>query len=190
MFKAVPPAFLRYIAISAGMLLSFPFSVTEAGAQEPSRVVALTFDDLPYAGPIGHGRGALSATEIAALNARVRAILAEAKAPATGFVVEVSAEALGDLRWSVLRPWTLGELSLGNHTYSHTDINLLTPTQIENEIVRGEATTGPLMTASGKPLRFIRFPRNHTGETEAKRDAVGEPALCFESSCSGSSPRL
>ncbi|WP_292035640.1 MULTISPECIES: polysaccharide deacetylase family protein [unclassified Brevundimonas] len=152
--------------------LLFAAGAPEACAQEPSRVVAITFDDLPYAGRIGESPGALSVDDVAALNARVRSVLAEARAPATGFVVEQTAAGLGEARWAVLREWTTGNLTLGNHSYSHSDINQLTSGQIEDEIVRGEISIRPLMVAAGKPLRFVRFPQNHTGDTEAKRDAI------------------
>lgn len=141
-------------------------------AAAPGPAVAITFDDLPYAGAIGAGEAALSPAEVARLNARIRAVLKRRAAPATGFVVEQTAQALGDKAAPVLAAWTRGDLSLGNHGYSHADANTLDLAEIEQEITRGEASIRPLMDKAGRPLRFMRFPMNHTGETAEKRDGI------------------
>lgn len=136
------------------------------------RSVALTFDDLPYAGAIGGGENALSPDEVLALNARVREVLAKHGAPAAGFVVERAAQAMGDQAQSVLAPWAQDDLILANHSYSHADTNDLDLAGIEQEIVAGEATIRPIMAAAGRPLRFMRFPMNHTGNTSEKRAGI------------------
>ena len=136
------------------------------------KTVALTFDDLPYAGAIGAGEAALSPDEVLALNAQVRAGLARYAAPAAGFVVERAAQAMGDQARAVLSPWVQGDLILANHSYSHADTNDLDLAGIEHEIVAGEATIRPLMAAAGRPLRFMRFPMNHTGDTSEKRAGI------------------
>lgn len=132
------------------------------------RTVALTFDDLPYAGAVGDGAGALSPDQVVALNARVRDVLARHGAPAAGFVVEQTAQAMGERAGAALSPWAQGDLVLANHSYSHADTNALDLAGVEQEIVRGERTIRPLMEAEGKPLRFMRFPMNHTGDTPEK----------------------
>jgi len=40
------------------------------------------------------------------------------------------------------------------------------------EIVRGEAGFGPLLREAGKRPAFFRFPFNHTGDTQAKKDLI------------------
>lgn len=136
------------------------------------RAVALTFDDLPYAGAIGVGDAALSPEEVLTLNARVRAVLERHGAPAAGFVVEQTAQTMGDRADAVLSPWAQGDLVLANHSYSHADTNGLDLAGVEQEIVRGEATIRPLMKAAGQPLRLMRFPMNHTGDTPEKRAGI------------------
>lgn len=136
------------------------------------KTVALTFDDLPYAGAIGAGENALSPDEVLALNARVREVLAKHDAPAAGFVVERTAQAMGDQAHAVLSPWARDDLILANHSYSHADTNDLDLAGVEHEIVAGEATIRPIMAAAGRPLRFMRFPMNHTGDTSEKRAGI------------------
>lgn len=136
------------------------------------RTVALTFDDLPYAGAIGGSEGALSPDEVLALNARIREVLATHGAPAAGFVVDRTARAMGDRAHAVLLPWAQGDLILANHSYSHADTNDLDLAGIEQEIMAGEATIRPLMEAEGRSLRFMRFPMNHTGNTPEKRAGI------------------
>lgn len=107
------------------------------------------------------------------VNQKILAALARHKAPATGFVNQLKVEQLGtEQGTTMLKPWTSGSFDLGNHLYSHSDANTLSVEQIEDEIVRGEATVGPLMKEAGKELEFLRFPYNHTGDTRGKHDAL------------------
>jgi peptidoglycan/xylan/chitin deacetylase (PgdA/CDA1 family) len=72
----------------------------------------------------------------------------------------------------ILRKWTNGEFDLGNHTYSHPDVNQLSVAQIEDEIMRGETSFVPLMRGVSKKTEFFRFPMNHTGDTKQKHEQV------------------
>ena len=94
--------------------------------------------------------------------------------PVTGFVIEKVVDSLGATGGKILRQWTLQGFDLGNHTYSHPDINDLAIEQIKEEIVRGEYTIGPLMRRAGKKVAFFRFPMNHTGDTQAKHEAIAK----------------
>ncbi len=139
-------------------------------AQAPGgRCVAITFDDLPFA----NASDGTTLGEVAALNRTILDTLRAFKAPATGFVIEKVVEAYGrDASRAVLRPWTQGAFALGNHTYSHADTNTLDLAGVEQEVVGGEASIRPLMAAAGKPLRFVRFAMNHTGDTLDKARAI------------------
>ena len=94
--------------------------------------------------------------------------------PATGFLNEDKAQALGPVGSRLLAEWNKGLLALGNHGYSHFDSNDLDVAGIEREIVRGEATIRPMAAIAGRGISFFRFPYNHVGDTEAKRVAVGQ----------------
>jgi peptidoglycan/xylan/chitin deacetylase (PgdA/CDA1 family) len=75
-------------------------------------------------------------------------------------------------RRGVLAQWTAAGMELGNHTFSHADFNAESIGQFEAEVVKGEASIGPLMHEAGKTLRYFRFPMNHTGDSREKRDAA------------------
>jgi peptidoglycan-N-acetylglucosamine deacetylase len=131
-----------------------------------ARTVAITVDDLPNA-------GAGSAADAEAINKQLLSAFQTHHVPVTGFVIQQRVEALGPERGTkILRQWTKQGLDLGNHTWSHPDINDLTVARIEDEIVRGESTIGPLMKEVGRKLEFFRFPMNHTGDTKEKHDAI------------------
>jgi len=137
-----------------------------AGAFAQGRTVAITVDDLPYAGDLA---GALPAK----VNAKLLAAFRRHHVPVTGFVIQKRVEEIGSVQGAaILKNWIEQGFDLGNHTYSHPDINDLSVEQIEEEIVRGEATFAPLMKEAGKKPEFFRFPYNHTGDTKAKHDAT------------------
>lgn len=93
--------------------------------------------------------------------------------PVTGFVIEQSAEDLGlSASRKILEQWTRPGLDLGNHLYSHPDVNTLSIAEVEQQIMQGEATFAPLLKAKGRTPQFIRFPYNHTGDTKEKHDAI------------------
>ena len=117
---------------------------------------------------------ALSAEASAAVivNGKLLSAFRAHHVPVTGFVIQKRAESLGLAGRLILREWIDQGLDLGNHTYSHPDINDLAAEQIEEEIVRGESGFGPLMRQVGKKPEFFRFPMNHTGDTKAKHDAI------------------
>lgn len=145
-----------------------------AGAWAQSRTVAITVDDLPFEWYDSTHKLTPADVELAAsVNRKILAALARHNAPATGFVNQLKVEQLGlEPATTMLKSWTAGSFDLGNHLYAHRDANDLSAEQIEDEVVRGEATIGPLMKAAGKKLEFLRFPYNHTGDTKQKHDAI------------------
>jgi peptidoglycan/xylan/chitin deacetylase (PgdA/CDA1 family) len=160
---------LGFLFASAG--LSW-FSSLGVCAQ--ARSVAITVDDLPYA---GGAQAAPTVPEVPStaetVNRKLLVALQAHRIPVTGFVIGKRVESLGPTSGTrILKEWTSRGFDLGNHTYSHPDINGLSAERIEREIVRGESTLGPLMKEAGKKLAFFRFPMNHTGDTKGKHDAI------------------
>jgi peptidoglycan/xylan/chitin deacetylase (PgdA/CDA1 family) len=153
-------------SLSASAALWLVSSLGGTFAQE--RTVAITVDDLPF--PAGAPPAASAAETV---NRELLAAFQAHHVPVTGFVIQKRVESLGPAAGTnILREWISRGFDLGNHTYSHPDINDLSPQQIEEEIVRGESTVAPLMTEAGKKLTFFRFPMNHTGDTKAKHDEI------------------
>lgn len=146
-----------------------------AGLFAQERTVSITVDDLPYAaGRLVSADAAAEASQARMVNRQLLAAFHRHRVPVTGFVIQMGIESLGSAGPQILRQWTRQGLDLGNHTYSHPDLNDLSIEQIENEIVRGEITIGPLMKEADKRLTFFRFPMNHAGETKAKHDAIAD----------------
>lgn len=157
--KFVRPSLLAVRILTFVLLVAA--RVLSSSAQSPT--VALTFDDLPAA-------GTKNPAEAESYNRAILASLAKHHAPAIGFVNEKRVEEL-EAR-NVLQQWVRGGFDLGNHTFSHADLNALTLEQFEREVIDGEASFGPALAEVGKVPRYLRFPFNHTGDTIAKHDAV------------------
>jgi peptidoglycan/xylan/chitin deacetylase (PgdA/CDA1 family) len=77
-----------------------------------------------------------------------------------------------DTRIALLKLWIDAGVILGNHTYSHADFNALTVEQFEDEIVTGDIVTRRLMQSRQPYQLYFRHPETHTGDTEAKKEAV------------------
>jgi len=134
------------------------------GAQ--TRVVALTFDDLPVA-------DTKDSTEALFVNRALLNALKKHHAPAIGFVNEKTVEELGSENGKrILQHWVPEGFDLGNHTFSHADLNNITFELFKQEVARGEDSFRPMLAEVGKTPRFLRFPFNHTGDTKEKHDSV------------------
>jgi peptidoglycan/xylan/chitin deacetylase (PgdA/CDA1 family) len=158
------------------LLLQFVLVLTSV-AQGQTHAVALTFDDLPlaYAGSEGTNPGERIA-EARAVNQAILAGLKRHHAWAIGFVNEknVVANDAGEENRKILRQWIGNGNDLGNHTFSHADLSKISAAEFEQEVLDGEVSIKPLMAEKGQPLRFLRFPFNHTGETVEKQRAVAD----------------
>jgi peptidoglycan-N-acetylglucosamine deacetylase len=156
---------LKYFPAAILLALLIP-SLTPA----PSRTVAITVDDLPYAGPLLN----LPNYSADAINNRMLAAFARHHVPVTGFVIEQSVGEKLDRATGtrVLQHWIANGLDLGNHTYSHPDFNNRSIDEIKEEITKGEATFATLMNAAGRKPEYFRYPMLHTGDTKEKHDAI------------------
>lgn len=146
--------------LAASLALAAILCAPEAQAQQ--RTVALTFDDLPAA-------GTTSAAQARDFNRSILDALGRYHAPAIGFVIERRVRDLDGK--GVLDEWVRRGHDLGNHSYSHIELNGLTTAQVEQEIVGGEGAFVTLAKAGRKP-RYFRFPQNHTGDSKEKHDAI------------------
>jgi peptidoglycan/xylan/chitin deacetylase (PgdA/CDA1 family) len=59
---------------------------------------------------------------------------------------------------------------VGNHTYTHPDLNSTTATWYENDIIKGREA----IRRWAGPVRYFRYPFLHQGPTESKYRAIGE----------------
>lgn len=161
---------LMACATAGALMVPLAFPLVAPLAATPHQI-AVTFDDLPYvSGPAEVGTTKRQSARMA--EQAIVAALTENHVPATGFVNDDKVEALGADGVSLIAQWNRGDLSLGNHGYSHFDSNALSVAEIERDILRGEQHIRPLAEAVGRRVAFFRFPYNHIGETPERRRAI------------------
>jgi peptidoglycan/xylan/chitin deacetylase (PgdA/CDA1 family) len=135
-------------------------------AQTPRRSVAITVDDLPMGGD-----GSPPAFDaVYAMNERLLRPFKDGRIPLTGFVNAHKELTLGaDNLRRILDLWLDAGAELGNHTYSHSDINTVPLAEYTANIAKGEPILRAALGARGRTLRYFRHPYLHAGATaEAK----------------------
>lgn len=146
------------------MLLAILFACVTTSAQ--TRQVAITIDDLPRGGD----GGPLSLTGIRSMTEELLKPFHDEKIPVIGFVNEGRHELTPDGLRTILDIWLDAGAELGNHAYSHPDINKVPLESYTADILKGEPITRAALAAHGKKLEFFRHPFLHTGPTpEAKK---------------------
>ncbi len=130
------------------------------------REVAVTFDDLPA--PFG---------KLDTITNFTKRLLASVKAnnvPTIGFVNETKLYRRGemDARVALLQMWLDAGFELGNHTYSHLNINDVPLDEYEEDIIRGETVTQMLLGEKNKKQKYLRHPFLHTGDTLEKKESL------------------
>lgn len=136
------------------------------------RKVAVTLDDIP-----GVGIPASEKCDFEALARNTRNLLATLEAhsvPAVGFVTEgnlcdeIPSARLGDL----LAMWLDAGMELGNHTFSHPDLNHTSPPVYKGDIVRGERALRTVLDERNQRLRWFRYPQLHAGDDAAVKAEI------------------
>jgi peptidoglycan/xylan/chitin deacetylase (PgdA/CDA1 family) len=155
------------------MRMALAWLLLPVAAAAASREVAITIDDLPRGGDAAD-KESRSFAEIRGMTERLLAPLREQKIPVTGFVHPGRTElAAPDLR-RILDLWLETGADLGNHTWSHADLNRTTVADYEQDILKAEAALLPVVAARGKKLEFFRYPMLHTGPTAETKRAIAE----------------
>jgi peptidoglycan/xylan/chitin deacetylase (PgdA/CDA1 family) len=153
--KSVKTSLLRLFALVVTLLIGAGFAMGHG------RQVAITIDDLPRGGD----GGPYDPATVRAMTEKLLRPFREQRIPLIGFVnagrhVSDSAE----LR-EILNLWLDAGADLGNHSYSHADINLVSLDAYTADIVRGEPAIRAALEARGKKLEFYRHPYLHAGKT-------------------------
>jgi peptidoglycan/xylan/chitin deacetylase (PgdA/CDA1 family) len=120
--------------------------------------IAVTIDDLPWLGAVP-ADGKVAATD------RLLGSLQEHGVPAVGLVTCNNRVEGVDL----LQRWLDAGMELGNHSYSHHDLQKHDPDAWLDDIRRCD---DELETLLGKRPRWFRYPYLHIGPDEATRDRV------------------
>lgn len=154
-------SFLKRHVFTAALISAAMWGVC-AHAQAPQ--VAITFDDLPAHGPLPphEPRPAVEKSIIATLHA-------EKMPPIYGFV---NGFRLVDYPYQIeiLRSWRNAGEPLGNHTWSHPELDKLPAAAYEENIAQDE----PILKRvdPGGDWHWFRYPFLEEGNTVAKRDHV------------------
>jgi peptidoglycan/xylan/chitin deacetylase (PgdA/CDA1 family) len=149
----------RMLALLATLCVFLP-----AVAQQ--RQVAITIDDLPRGGDGGP-------RDLAALRTMTMKLMLpfrEQQIPVIGFVNAGRFDGPAAGLRGVLEIWLAAGADLGNHSWSHPDINNTPLAQYTADIVKGEPAVRAALAARGRQLQFYRHPFLHVGSTpEDKR---------------------
>ncbi len=114
-----------------------------------SREIALTIDDLPFVG----GNSNTSGNPIRSYDQFMQIVqsLTVNQVPATGFVI---AGSISKGQWQLLEIFRNEGFELGNHTYSHANLNSLSASKYIQEINKADQILSPVMTQP----KYFRYP--------------------------------
>jgi peptidoglycan/xylan/chitin deacetylase (PgdA/CDA1 family) len=134
-----------------------------AAAREAKPVIALTFDDLP-----AHSALPPDTTRVEIASKTIAAFKAE-KVEVYGFV-NGSQTANEPAAAPVLEIWRAAGLPLGNHGWSHLNLNQVSVADYLADIDHTESLIAPLM--KGADFHWFRYPFLAEGDDPAKRTEV------------------
>lgn len=127
---------IKNLALSS-LLLVLASSLSYASH---SKSIAITIDDLPFVGEYRNFH----------LDMLIKT-LKEQQVPATGFII---AREVRQENWATLKKFRDAGLGLGNHTYSHANLNKLKTKEYINDIKKADELLMPVMTEP----KYFRYP--------------------------------
>lgn len=150
------------LTAALGVSLLILTLLATAESQSPTKFVAITIDDLPVVTERQGDKARLDITK------RLLQKITSAKIPVIGFVNEGKLYVDGKRNESqvdLLRMWLDAGLELGNHTYSHANLDSVGLPAYEEEILKGETITKQLLQQRGRQIRYFRHPFLRSGNT-------------------------
>lgn len=142
------------------LVLVCGLAVGQARAQQ----IAITFDDLPVHGPLPPGE-----TRLKVARQILRALKAAHVPPTYGFVNGIRIQEQPDTV-TVLAAWRAAGNPLGNHTFSHMNLNQHSLTDFEQDVLKNEPVLRLQM--NGEDWHWFRFPFLAEGDTINKQMGV------------------
>ena len=140
---------------------------------QDKKYVAVTFDDMPFA-----HQSMCDAPQQLELVKKIVSYLEEYNIPAIGFVNEGKMfdkeGKIDSAKLDILKMWLDAGLELGNHTYSHHDVNKVPFEEYTQDILKGEQVTRPLAEERGIEYKYFRHPYLRSGATQEARIALEE----------------
>jgi peptidoglycan-N-acetylglucosamine deacetylase len=139
-------------------------ALAQSKQPEPAPRIAITFDDLP-----AHGTLPIGTTRIQIASKILDALRAAGVPPTYGFVNGVGTERQpADI--AVLEAWRAAGQPLGNHAWSHMNLNQHSTEEYEADILKNEDLVGRLM--KNEDWHWFRYPYLAEGDTTAKKAAI------------------
>ena len=127
-------------------------------AQE--REIAITIDDLPLvASKMNTPGNQQRATE---RFSKIVEAFKKYQVPATGFII---AGAIGKNQWAFLEQFQQAGLMLGNHTYSHYNLNQMSAEKYIADIERADKILAPILSTP----KYFRYPYLAEGNNKTKQ---------------------
>lgn len=125
-----------------------------------TKEIALTIDDLPFVGTNSATKGNLGRAHDRFTN--ILNYLIEARIPATGFII---ANSIASGQWELLEAFRNAGFALGNHTYSHANLNQMSAEKYIAEIAKADKILAPVMTQP----KYFRYPYLAEGRGATKQ---------------------
>ena len=127
-----------------------------------TRQLAITIDDLPRGGDGAAGTMAMTVKLTQALQG----------IPVAAFVNPNTREMAESELAAILDLWRRQGAELGNHTFSHPDLNKTPLAEYQTDIIKAEPAIR--RARGGTPSRYFRHPFLHTGPTEETKQALAQ----------------
>jgi len=124
------------------------------------RTIAITIDDLPFVGTDSNDSGNLKRSHDRFM--KIMQSLIDNHVPATGFVI---AGSIGKGQWMLLEEFRKEGFALGNHTYTHANLNRVGSEKYINEIAHADQKLAPVMTQP----KYFRYPYLAEGKGSSKQ---------------------
>ena len=152
-------------------LLLFALTLNLILAQE-DKYMAVTFDDLPM-----QHQGKYTIEEQIEINKKLLSHIKNYNVPAMGFVNEIKLYTDGNLdslKVGILKTWYEAGLGLGNHTFSHPNINEVSYDEYKKDLLKGAEVTSYLADKYNKKYEYFRHPYLRAGSTPEIKKALEE----------------
>ncbi|MGE5412521.1 MAG: polysaccharide deacetylase family protein [Clostridiales bacterium] len=156
------------LILSAISFIPNSAQINDTYKNKEKKELAITFDDLP---------AVVVTSDIKALKTNTQNLLSaliKHKVPAIGFVNECKLyedSTYIQPRADLLRMWLEAGMLLGNHTYSHIDMNSTPLDNYEKDVLNGETTIKKLLAEKGQKPEFFRPPFLHIGTSIEGRNS-------------------
>lgn len=121
--------------------------------------IAITIDDLPFVGSSNKTTGDVKRAHDRFM--RIYDTLMEYKIPTTGFVI---AGSIGKNQWELLELFQKNGLQLGNHTYSHRNLNTTSTEKYIEDLDKADKILTPVMSNP----KYFRYPYLAEGKADKK----------------------